>query len=61
VTVAGELSSARAFAIIPAAGESRRMGEPKLLLPVNGRPLIAHTISAWLSAGLTPLAPWVTN
>ncbi|WP_425617405.1 NTP transferase domain-containing protein [Anatilimnocola sp. NA78] len=53
--MAGELSQPRAFAIIPAAGESRRMGEPKLLLPVNGRPLIEHTISAWLTAGLKPL------
>jgi molybdenum cofactor cytidylyltransferase len=44
----------RYFAIIPAAGDSRRMGQPKLLLPVQGKPLIAHTIGAWLSAGLTP-------
>ncbi|QDU26376.1 Purine catabolism protein PucB [Anatilimnocola aggregata] len=45
----------RAFAIIPAAGESRRMGEPKLLLPLQSKPLIAHTIDAWLTAGLKPL------
>ncbi len=45
----------RAFAIIPAAGESRRMGSPKLLLPLQGVPLIAHTIAAWQAAGLTPL------
>jgi molybdenum cofactor cytidylyltransferase len=37
----------RAFAIVPAAGESRRMGEPKLLLPIGGQPLIAHTLAAW--------------
>jgi len=60
MNVAGELPFSgaiqpRAFVIIPAAGESRRMGEPKLLLPVQGRPLIAHTIGAWLSAGLKPL------
>lgn len=37
----------RTFAIVPAAGESRRMGEPKLLLPIGGRPLIEHTLAAW--------------
>lgn len=37
----------RAFAIVPAAGESRRMGEPKLLAPIGGMPLIEHTLAAW--------------
>jgi molybdenum cofactor cytidylyltransferase len=37
----------RAFAIVPAAGESRRMGEPKLLLPIGGKPLVEHTLDAW--------------
>jgi molybdenum cofactor cytidylyltransferase len=37
----------RAFAIIPAAGTSSRMGRPKLLLPIGGRPLILHTLAAW--------------
>lgn len=46
----------RAFAIVPAAGESRRMGGPaKLLLPLQGVPLIAHTLIAWQAAGLAPL------
>lgn len=45
----------RAFAIIPAAGESRRMGTPKLLLPLQGSPLIAHVITAWQASGLAPL------
>jgi molybdenum cofactor cytidylyltransferase len=35
------------FAIIPAAGTSSRMGRPKLLLPVNGQPLVMHTLAAW--------------
>ena len=35
------------FAIIPAAGASSRMGRPKLLIPVAGRPLILHTLEAW--------------
>jgi molybdenum cofactor cytidylyltransferase len=37
----------RAFAIIPAAGHSTRMGRPKLLMPLDGRPLLLHTIEAW--------------
>jgi molybdenum cofactor cytidylyltransferase len=37
----------RYFALIPAAGHSTRMGRAKLLLPLTGRPLIAHTIDAW--------------
>lgn len=39
--------SIRYFALIPAAGHSTRMGQPKLLLPLAGRPLIVHTIEAW--------------
>jgi 2-C-methyl-D-erythritol 4-phosphate cytidylyltransferase len=36
-----------AAAIVVAAGESRRMGRDKLLLPVAGRPLLAHTLAAF--------------
>ena len=36
-----------AFAVIPAAGTSSRMGRPKLLLPLAGRPLVLHTLAAW--------------
>jgi len=39
--------TARHFAIVPAAGHSVRMGRPKLLLPLGGRPLIGHVIGAW--------------
>ena len=35
------------FAIIPAAGLSRRMGEPKLLKTYRHKPLIEHTLEAW--------------
>jgi molybdenum cofactor cytidylyltransferase len=35
------------FAIIPAAGHSVRMGTPKLLLPLAGKPLVLHAIEAW--------------
>src|SRR5262245_59657335 len=37
----------RYFAVVPAAGQSVRMGRAKLLLPLAGRPLIGHTIEAW--------------
>jgi molybdenum cofactor cytidylyltransferase len=37
----------RFFGIVPAAGHSTRMGEPKLLLPLGGSPLISHTLDAW--------------
>ena len=43
----GREMTSRHFALIPAAGHSSRMGEPKLLLPVDGRPLVVHTIAAW--------------
>jgi len=39
--------AARYFALVPAAGRSSRMGEPKLLLPVEGAPLIALTLASW--------------
>jgi len=38
-------------AIVPAAGESRRMGRPKPLLEFEGRPLIARVVSALLEGG----------
>lgn len=43
----------RAFAIIPAAGHSVRMGgRPKLLMPLGGKPLITHVIGAWQRGGV---------
>ena len=39
--------SFRSFAIIPAAGESRRMGQPKLLLPWRDKNVIETVIGAW--------------
>lgn len=41
-------------AIVPAAGESRRMGRPKPLLKFDGRPLIARVVSALLEGGAWP-------
>lgn len=34
----------RVFAVVPAAGLSRRMGCPKLLLPLRGEPVIHHLL-----------------
>ncbi len=39
--------TARYFAVVPAAGHGVRLGGGKLLLPLSGRPLIAHTLAAW--------------
>lgn len=36
----------RTFAVIPAAGHSRRMGRPKLLLPLGDRTIIARLLAA---------------
>jgi molybdenum cofactor cytidylyltransferase len=43
----------RSFAIVPAAGRSERMGRPKLLLPVAGRPVIDHVLTAWTASNVT--------
>jgi CTP:molybdopterin cytidylyltransferase MocA len=52
------------FALIPAGGQSLRMGQPKLALPLGGRPVLAHVIAAFRQAGVeqvlvvvTPRAP----
>jgi len=36
--------------MVLAAGASARMGTPKQLLPVHGRPLVAHTVAAALAS-----------
>jgi molybdenum cofactor cytidylyltransferase len=40
-------------AIVPAAGRSERMGRPKLLLDIEGRPLIQRVITALRDGGVT--------
>ncbi len=42
----------RVFAVVPAAGESRRMGQPKLLLPVDSEPLIRRSLACLREAPL---------
>ncbi|CAM2059797.1 molybdenum cofactor cytidylyltransferase [Desulfovibrionales bacterium] len=41
--------------IILAAGTSRRMGCPKLLLPWHGQPLVAHVLNTVYTTGLHPI------
>ena len=38
-----------------AGGASRRMGEPKALVELAGRPLVAHAVAAVADAGLEPI------
>ena len=38
--------------VVLAAGLSRRMGHPKLLLDLDGRPVLYHAVSALVEAGL---------
>lgn len=42
--------------VILAAGRSRRMGRPKLLLPWRGTTVVARLIDRWRSAGVGQLA-----
>ena len=43
------------FGLIPAAGKSRRMGRPKLLLPVAGKTVVEHVIAAVRAAGVADI------
>ncbi len=45
----------RVAGIVPAAGASRRMGANKLLLTVNGEPMIRRACQRALKAGLDPV------
>ena len=38
-------------AVVPAAGRSQRMGRPKLLLPIDGEPLIVRVVTALREGG----------
>jgi molybdenum cofactor cytidylyltransferase len=42
----------RTFAVIPAGGKSRRMGRPKLTLPLGGRTVLEHVLGALHRAGV---------
>lgn len=41
--------------IVLAAGESRRMGRPKLLLPLGDDTVLGHTLANALAGGVSPL------
>jgi molybdenum cofactor cytidylyltransferase len=41
------MATMRTFAVVPAAGDSARMGAPKLLLPWGPWTVIEQTIAAW--------------
>ena len=43
----------QSFAVIPAAGKSRRMGQDKLSLAWGDKSIIQTTINAWLSSQVT--------
>lgn len=45
----------RIAAVILAAGSSERMGEPKQLLPLGGRPLLQHVLDAAAGADLAEI------
>ncbi len=49
------MTTLRIPAIVPAAGKSRRMGRPKLLLPFEGQPLIGRVIAALRQGGAEPV------
>lgn len=46
------MSGGRSAGIVLAAGGSRRMGSPKQLLPVDGRPLLETVVAAACASGL---------
>src|SRR5580704_909430 len=48
-------TTVRIGGIVLAAGESRRMGRNKLLLPLAGEPLVRRACRRGLAAGLDPL------
>lgn len=42
-------------AIVPAAGHSQRMGRPKLILPIEGTPLVGRVVAALRQGGASPV------
>jgi molybdenum cofactor cytidylyltransferase len=46
----------RVLAVVLAAGSSSRFGSPKLLAPLDGRPLLQHALDALAAAGVEDVA-----
>ena len=44
------MDSSKFFALIPAAGQSQRMGQPKLLMPWQGKRVIDSVLQAWTNS-----------
>jgi molybdenum cofactor cytidylyltransferase len=51
----GVAKTPRIAALVLAAGQSRRMGRNKLLLPVDGMPMVAHTVDALIASAATDI------
>jgi molybdenum cofactor cytidylyltransferase len=49
------MATRRVAGVILAAGASTRLGRPKQLLPLAGRPVLAHVVVAASQTGLDPL------
>ncbi len=50
------MSTGRIFAVIPAAGLSRRMGQPKLILPIGNTTVIGRVLTAQQAGGVTSIS-----
>lgn len=46
------MESSKIFAVIPAAGQSKRMGQSKLLMPWHGQKVIDSVLAAWTSSNV---------
>ena len=57
MTIAGGTADAalRVAAVVLAAGASRRMGTNKLVLPVEGEPMVRRTVRRVIDAGCEPI------
>ena len=55
------LSATRSFAIVPAAGQSVRMGRPKLQLPWGETTVIETVLDAWRQSGISHLVMTVRD
>lgn len=50
IALSPEHTSGHVYAMVPAAGQSRRMGRAKQLIDVRGRPMLVHVLETILAA-----------